>query len=200
MVALRPLAMVVLELLHESPMHPYEIQQKIRERQLGRLTKVTVGSLYHAVEKLEKDQLIEVVETSRDGRRPERTTYQLTELGVDTFRAEVLANVSEVTPEYPRFAMAVQHLHTLRQDEAVTELRRRASALKKKLAVTDVTIAELTMHDVEPVFWIDYDYTRAMRQAELDWVERLIDRLTNGGLRWPDAVHRRIEELEEDRR
>jgi len=192
--------MVVLELLHESPMHPYEIQQKIRERQLGRLTKVTVGSLYHAVEKLRKDSLIEAVETSREGRRPERTTYQLTDLGVDTFREEVLTNVSEVVPEYPRFAMAAQHLHTLTHDEAVTELRRRAHALKKKLAVTDVVIAELTMQDLEPMFWIDYDYTRAMRQAELDWVERLIDQLTNGDLRWPEAVHRRIEELEEDRR
>jgi DNA-binding PadR family transcriptional regulator len=198
--ALRPLAMVVLELLHESPMHPYEIQQKIRERQLGRLTKVTVGSLYHAVEKLEKDHFIEVVETSRDGRRPERTTYQLTELGLDTFREEVLTNVSEITTEYPRFAMAAQHLHTVNREEAITELRRRAHALKAELAVTDVMIAELTMQDLEPMFWIDYDYTRAMRQAELDWVERLIDQLTNGDLRWPEAVHRRIQELEEDRR
>jgi len=199
-VAIRPLAMVVLELLHESPMHPYEIQQKIRERQLGRLTKVTVGSLYHAVEKLQKDGLIEVVDTSREGRRPERTTYQLTTVGLDAFREEVLGNVSEVEPEFPRFAMAVQHLHTLRRDEAIAELRRRAHALRKKLAVTDVAIAELTAQDVEPMFWIDYQYNRAMRQAEFDWVERLIDQLSNGELSWPEAACRRIEELEEDRR
>ena len=200
MVAIRPLAMVVLELLHESPMHPYEIQQKIRERQLGRLTKVTVGSLYHAVEKLQKDGLIEVVDTSREGRRPERTTYQLTTVGLDAFRKEVLDSVSSVGVEFPRFAMAVQHLHTVRPDEAMAELRRRVQALRKKLAVTDVAIAELTAQDVEPMFWIDYQYDRAMRQAELDWVERLIDQLSNGELTWPDAARRRIEELEEDRR
>lgn len=197
---IRPLAMVVLELLHEAPMHPYEIQQKIRERQLGRLTKVTVGSLYHAVEKLQADGLIEVVETSREGKRPERTTYRLTGSGLDAFREELLTSLSEVGPEYPRFAIAVQQLHSLRREEAVAELVRRVRALKKKLAATDVTIADLTSHGVAPVFWIDLRYGRAMRQAELDWVEQLIDQLSNDELTWPDAVHRRIEELEEDRR
>lgn len=198
--SIRPLAMVVLELLHEAPMHPYEIQQKIRERHLGRLTKVTVGSLYHAVEKLQTDGLIEVVETSREGKRPERTTYQLTGHGLDAYREELLTNISEVGPEYPRFAMAMQQLHTLRRNEAIAELVRRAHALKKKLAVTDVTVAELTLRGLEPLFWIDHQYSRAMRQAELDWVEQLIDQLSNDELTWPDAVHRRIEELEEDRR
>lgn len=198
--AIRPLAMVVLELLHEAPMHPYEIQQKIRERQLGRLTKVTVGSLYHAVEKLHADGLIEVVETSREGKRPERTTYRLTGFGLDAYREELLTNVSAVAPEYPRFAMALQQLHTLRRDDAIAELVRRAHALKKKLAVEDVTIAEFTARGVDALFWIDHRYSRALRQAELDWVERLIDQLSNDELTWPDAVHRRIEELEEDRR
>lgn len=198
--AIRPLAMVVLELLHEAPMHPYEIQQKIRERHLGRLTKVTVGSLYHAVEKLEKDGLIEVVETSREGKRPERTTYRLTPTGLDAFREEVRASVSEVGPEFPRFAMAVQQLHSLRRDEAIAELVRRTHALKKKLAVDDVTIAELTERNLEPLFWIDHQYSRAVRQAELDWVERLVERLSDDELTWPDAVSRRIEDLEEDRR
>jgi DNA-binding PadR family transcriptional regulator len=199
-VTIRPLAMVVLELLHEAPMHPYEIQQKIRERQLGRVTKVTVGSLYHAVEKLRVDGLIEVVETSREGKRPERTTYRLTSFGLDSYREELVTSVSQVGPEYPRFAMAMQQLHTLRRDEAIAELVRRTHALKAKLAVSDVTIAELTSRGVEPLFWIDHGYSRAMRQAELDWVERLIDQLSNDELTWPDAVHRRIEELEEDRR
>ncbi|MCS7484335.1 PadR family transcriptional regulator [Umezawaea endophytica] len=200
MVAIRPLAMVVLELLHESPMHPYEIQQKIHERQLGRLTKVTVGSLYHAVEKLQKDGLIEVVDTSREGKRPERTTYRLTSSGVESFRCEVLANAAEVAVEFPRFAMAVQHLHTVRPGEAVAELRLRAKALREGLGVADVTIAELTARNLEPMFWIDHQYTRAMRQAELDWVERLVDRLSTGELVWPEAARRRVEELEEDRR
>jgi DNA-binding PadR family transcriptional regulator len=196
----RPLAMVVLELLHEAPMHPYEIQQKIRERRLGRLTKVTVGSLYHAVEKLAKDGLIEVVETSREGKRPERTTYRLTPTGLDAYREEVRASVSEVSQEFPRFAMAVQQLHNLRRDEAIAELTRRAHALKKKLAGVEVTIAEKTSLDVEPLYWIDLQYSRAMRRAELHWVERLIDQLSNDELTWPDAAARRIEELEEDRR
>ncbi len=141
-----------------------------------------------------------MVETSREGKRPERTTYRLTDLGPDVFRAEVLTHLSEVGPEHPRFAMAVRHLHTLRRDEAIAELVRRAHALRQELAVADVTIAELTARSVEPLFWIDHEYTRAMRQAELDRVERLIDQLSTDELTWPEAVHRRLQELEEDRR
>lgn len=200
MAAIRPLAMVVLELLHEAPTHPYEIQQKIRERRLDRLTRVTVGSLYHAVEKLEQDGLIAVVETSRAGKRPERTTYRLTDLGLDAFRAEVVTSISAVAVEHPRFAMAAQHLHTVRPEEALAGLRARVLALGGEIAAVDAAISELEAREVDPLFWIDLRYSRAMRQAELDWVERLIEQLSSDELPWPEAAHRRIEELEEDRR
>jgi len=43
--------------------------------------KLNYGSLYGVVDALARDGLIEPVETSRDGRRPERTTYRLLEAG-----------------------------------------------------------------------------------------------------------------------
>src|SRR5256885_575597 len=87
--ALTPLALAVLEILHERPRHPYDIQQTIQDRRTDLFIKVRAGSLYHAVERLAERHLIEPVETSRAGRRPERTVYSITEAGRDEFALTV---------------------------------------------------------------------------------------------------------------
>ena len=46
---LTPLALAVLDLLQERHMHPYEMQQTIRERCTDHVIKVRAGSLYHTV-------------------------------------------------------------------------------------------------------------------------------------------------------
>ncbi len=43
--------------------------------------KLNYGSLYTVVDNLAKHGLIEAVEARREGRRPERTVYRLTDTG-----------------------------------------------------------------------------------------------------------------------
>src|SRR5690349_8858323 len=86
---LTPLGLVVLELLHQRAMHPYEIQQTIRDRFIDQVIKVRAGSLYHTVERLHRAGLIEPVETGRTGRRPERTVYAITDDGREEYRANL---------------------------------------------------------------------------------------------------------------
>ena len=57
---LTPLALAVLELLLERPMHPYEMHQTIRDRYTDQVVKVRAGSLYHMVERLHRTELIEI--------------------------------------------------------------------------------------------------------------------------------------------
>lgn len=49
---LTPLALTVLRMLCDSPMHPYEMQQRIRDHAYDQAVKITHGSLYHSVERL----------------------------------------------------------------------------------------------------------------------------------------------------
>ena len=63
------LALAVLGLLQEQPMHPYELASTLRERHKDSSFKVNSGSLYDTVEALARDGWIEPVETVRDGRR-----------------------------------------------------------------------------------------------------------------------------------
>ena len=76
--------LMVLVLLAEAPMHPYEMQRLMQWRGKDDVVRVQRGSLYPAVERLMRAGLIEPLETERAGRRPERTVYQLTEEGRDT--------------------------------------------------------------------------------------------------------------------
>ena len=71
------LALAVLALLSEKPMHPYEISSTLRDRHKEDSIKINYGSLYAVVESLEKRGLIEARERLRtaagaDGLRAHR--------------------------------------------------------------------------------------------------------------------------------
>lgn len=188
--ALNPLALAVLELLHEAPRHPYEIQQLLRDRHTERLTKVSVGSLYHAVEKLERIGLIEAVETSREGRRPERTTYRITPAGWDAFAERLREMTTQPRREYPEFAAAVAYLHTLDQSDAEARLRQRLMLLQAEDAANASVAEQLVRDGLHPMFWINLEYEQVLRRAELAWVREVLDRLADGRLTWPACAGR----------
>src|ERR1700683_821767 len=75
------LALSLLNLLMQRPMYPYEMASTLRQRGKDQSIKINWGSLYTIVQNLEKYGFIEAVEVAREGRQPERTTYQITEAG-----------------------------------------------------------------------------------------------------------------------
>jgi DNA-binding PadR family transcriptional regulator len=194
---LTPMALAVLECLHECPRHPYDIHQTMREREVWRLVKLTTGSLYHTIERLAEDGLIEVVDTSRAGRRPERTTYRITEAGRDAFAARVRAMVAELPTEYPQYPVAVGFLHELEREDALHQLHRRTIALEAQLAADRVVERRLGESDVHPLYWADLELRRRLRAAELDFTRDLIDRLTTGQVTWPHDMPPRLRLVDE---
>src|SRR6476469_2609586 len=98
------LALAVLALLAERPTHPYEMDFLMRTRGLEQSIKLNRGSLYTVVETLQRDGLIVPQETQREGRRPERTIYALTEAGRANFAGWHRALLSTPAAEYTQFA------------------------------------------------------------------------------------------------
>ena len=84
---------MVLAMLREADMHPYEMMRLLRQRRADRLVPLAQGTLYHTVARLERAGLVEHVGVDREGNRPERTTYGVTEAGsaavADWVRAEL---------------------------------------------------------------------------------------------------------------
>src|SRR4028118_1577181 len=70
-----PLALAVMALLFERPMHPYEMVSTMRERGKHESVRLRYSSLYSVVGALEREGLISSRETVRAGRRPGRGGY-----------------------------------------------------------------------------------------------------------------------------
>lgn len=183
---LTPIALMAMELLYEGPKHPYEIHQTMQERETWRLFRLTTGSLYHTIDRLARDGLVEAVETSRDGRRPERTTYRLTEAGADVFAERLRAMIAEPVTEYPQFAVAVAMLHELDESDVLVQLHRRALTLEGTVAADRVICQRLRERGLHELYWADVDLRLRGRETELAWVRDLIERLERHELTWPD--------------
>ncbi|HYB86248.1 MAG TPA: PadR family transcriptional regulator [Streptosporangiaceae bacterium] len=166
------LALAVLVALTERPMHPYEMATTMRSQGKERSIKLNYGSLYTVVGNLAKHGLIEAMGARREGRRPERTVYRVTDAGrkeLDDWMAELVA---VPVKEYPQFEAALAELPVLPPARAMELLRDRASALEKRIAETRAELAELTW--LPRLFMLEAEYHVAMQEAELRWVRGLV--------------------------
>jgi DNA-binding PadR family transcriptional regulator len=167
-----PLALAVLVTLSERPMHPYEMATTMRSQGKERSIKLNYGSLYTVVNNLAKHGLIEAVGAGREGRRPERTVYRLTEAGSkerDDWMAELIAIPVK---EYPQFEAALAELPVLSPGRALELLRERAGALERAIAEVRAELAGITW--LPRLFTLEAEYHLAMLEAELTWVHGLV--------------------------
>jgi DNA-binding PadR family transcriptional regulator len=189
------IALTVLMLLSEQPMHPYQIQGVIRQRHKEWAMGKT-RSLYHAVDKLLADGLIEPVETSRDGKRPERTVYQITELGREEKTAWLVDLLEQPAAEQPQFLIAISFLAYLDKAAALDALRVRAVALEGQIAGVEVWVRALQqeLRLPRPVT-IEVELHLALQKAELAWVRSISAEIESGKLHWDEAYLRQHFEM-----
>jgi DNA-binding PadR family transcriptional regulator len=179
------LAMAVLSMLSEEPMHPYRMQQLIKERQKGDVVNVTQrNSIYQTIDRLLRDGLVEVDSTAREANRPERTTYRITDAGLTTLREWLEAMLSTPAPEYPEFPAALSFLPSLSRKQAVAALTTRITRLEQRLAALDDELAQGSTF-LPRLFLLESEYQRTVVAAELDYVRSLVDDLRAERITWP---------------
>ncbi|MFI0737558.1 PadR family transcriptional regulator [Streptomyces sp. NPDC021100] len=181
-----PLALAVLGLLLEQPLHPHAMAATLRERQLDLTFKLTTGSLYDTVRALARDGWIEEDGTERVGGRPARTVYRHTPEGRTRFTAWLDELIREPAREFPKFVSALSYLGALGPRRAAEALRERAAALEARVAAdADAYRAAREEHRAPRLFVIEAEYARAMAEAELRWVRETADEIERGALPWP---------------
>ncbi len=183
-----PIALSVLNLLNERPMHPYEMRSLMRERGHDRAFRIRESSVYDTVARLADRGFIEPVEVSREGRRPERTVYAITEAGRDELMVWLTELTSEPAADYPAFAAPLMFIYALGRDGAIAALRQRAALLEAEISRSDAFRRAFTgeIPGFPRIFGIEEEYAQAMRQAELAWVRGVIAELRDGSLPWPE--------------
>ncbi len=171
-----PLALAVLVLLFERPMHPYEMAATLKIRNKGKSIKLRYGSLYTVIEGLQEQGLIAARETVREGRRPERTVYELTPNGAERMRSWLRELLGTPVKEYPQFEAALSLLPAVPPDEAVALLEARGVRLGETAEELRATVEAVTKL-VEPLFLVEIDYRLALIEAERQFIEGFVRRV-----------------------
>ena len=176
-------ALVILALLFERPMHPYEIRRLARHRGKGDLVDLRPGSLYRTIERLERAGLVEPVETTREGRFPERTVYRLTEHGREELEDWMRELISTPMRDFPQLLQAMATLPVLEADDARVQLEARVVHLEGELVAMQTMMRRLD--GVLPrLFQLESEYAVVLWRAELEWVKALVEDLRTGRLTW----------------
>ena len=173
------LALAVFSVLVQRPMHPYEMASVLRARDKDQDMKVKWGSLYTVVRNMEKHGLLEAIENTRQGGRPERTVYRITDAGRAEFKDWVGELVATPEREYPRFRVALSVLGALTPDEATSLLRRRVELLRERISDQRESLASHS-REVPRLFLVELEYDLAILEAELAWACSLLEELTTG--------------------
>jgi len=189
------LALVVLALLYEAPMHPYRMQQLIKERGKDEIVNVRQrASVYQTIDRLRRLGLIAPREKVREEKWPERTVYELTDEGRGTFREWMNEALSTRAREFPEFPVAVSLLGLLTPEEALRQLETRVAALEDEAARIDSQFGTAAAEGLPRLFLLETEYQRATLKTELEWVRAVVDDLRTGGLTWKEEWLRQFSE------
>lgn len=173
------LALGILALLVPGdPLHPYRIATLLRRTGKEHDMRIKWGSFYTVVANLEKHGFIEATEAEREGRRPERTAYTITEAGRAELRDWLAELVGTPTVDAGPFESALSVLGVLPPDDVVRLLEERLANLD-----AEITAARLSLgasEGVPRVFLIEVEYSLAMREAEAAWVRHFLRELDEG--------------------
>lgn len=187
-----PIALAILALLYEAPMHPYRMQKLIKER--GKDTVINVrqrASLYQTIKRLSREQLIRVKEVAGEGNLPERTVYELTNEGRQTAVTWMREMLSEPAREFPQFPAALAYLPLLTPDDVLAQLRARSSALEGEIR----DLKEQLQKDSQflpRLFLLESEYLLAAKKSERDWVQGIVRDLDSGQITWSEEYLRAL--------
>lgn len=189
------LALVVLALLAEEPMHPYKmrVQMQVRAKEfLG----INLGSLYHAMERLQQQGLIEVVGTDRDGRRPERTVYRATEAGRAELRPWVRDLLLDVGSDLPPAVGALAHIAVMSGEDCHPLICERVRLLQEQIDDCDRGMALALKQGVPRLYLLEIEYGRAIKVGERDWLLSLAGEIAQGDMTWDSLLPEEGSEME----
>src|SRR5215831_18251687 len=137
-------SLTVLVFLRIRPMHPYELHSIIRITHKDDFLRLNPGSLYNSIERLLDAGLIEVAETTRSGRRPERTVYRITNQGCEEANQWLLELLEKPAADSTWFFAALSFLPALSPREAAEQLLKRVSHLEAEIQQQKYVLKHLT--------------------------------------------------------
>jgi DNA-binding PadR family transcriptional regulator len=181
------LELAVLGLLKERPMHGYQLSRELSDAH-GPFWRVSYGSLYPTLRRLDRDGAIESTSDAEPDAEPapqghgranksrakgrRRNVYRITALGERLFLELLQETPPEGQSEDARFRVRLAFFRYLPPETRIRLMERRRAALEQRLAEIDDAIRTGTTDD-------DYqravlDHSRASTGSDIAWLTGLI--------------------------
>jgi DNA-binding PadR family transcriptional regulator len=161
--------LAILGLLQEQPMHGYQLNRELSE-QLGGLWRVSYGSLYPSLRRLERQGAITSVQGTGARRK---TVYAITPEGERLFLELLEETPQENQTEDARFRVRLAFFRYLPPETRVRLLERRRQALETRLADVKAHLRDDagTTDDYQRAL---LDHARAGTESDIAWLTELI--------------------------
>lgn len=173
--------LLVLGLLKEKPLSGYDIQMALKSSGSESWGGVLVGSIYHALKRMEKEGYITVASVEQTGQR-QKSVYRITENGVRHFEKLLLCALQNDSVCFPtKLYSGLDYLESLSGGQAVAALLLQKEALKKNIANLDsgrAEKAECMGGKLHPISELVFEHMRKTIVQQIDLIDSVI-RLTD---------------------
>jgi DNA-binding PadR family transcriptional regulator len=161
----------ILGLICEKPMHGYEIEKTIEERNMRYWTEISFPSIYKTLPKLEKKGLI-TSEIKLSKNNIAQKIYTITPQGQTTLKNALTQILSNVEKTIWRIDLAVANLCFLSKEEVQTSIEKYVQSIDESIAVYQQVESFFKQHNYPPS-----DYALALRpimhlKTEKEWATK----------------------------
>jgi len=165
------LELAILGLLKERSMHGYQLSKRLTDT-LGGFWRVSYGSLYPTLRRLERDGAVErVFDEQEVGRR--KNVYRITEKGEELFQRLLEEAGAESSSEDNRFRVRLAFFKYLAPDTRIRLLERRRAYLEERLS-TITTSLSATRERFDTYTLSLMEHGRESTEQDIAWLNGLI--------------------------
>lgn len=124
--------LLVLGLLNTQPMSGYDIKQMLETIDAKRWADVLIGSIYHALKKLEQEQYIKISSIENTGNR-QKAIYTITDLGKEHLQKLIANGLNTSSIIYPsKLYSALAFSENLSKDKCIEELKKQKLVIENE--------------------------------------------------------------------
>jgi DNA-binding PadR family transcriptional regulator len=165
------LELAILGLLKERSMHGYQLSKRLTDT-LGGFWRVSYGSLYPTLRRLERDGAVErVFDEQEVGRR--KNVYRITEKGEELFRRLLEEAGAESSSEDNRFRVRLAFFKYLAPDTRIRLLERRRVYLEERLSTITASLTA-TRERFDTYTLSLMQHGRESTEQDIAWLNGLI--------------------------
>ena len=166
-------AFVLLGLLKERAMNPYEIIKILDRLNISQWSPISASSVYMTIRTLEKKGHV-IGKKEKNSAMPEKTIYSVTSAGKSAFLKALKENMLEDITNITSFNLSTLFLCHLEQLEVIKILKERLVHIVENYEATEQAYNQYKQNHIPDYSVISLKHNMIFYKAELNTVELLI--------------------------